>query len=102
MALARLPRPYTAEVTLNVFCEIERTPRLRMLYDQLVEARNQASVNIRIGREIRSTLKARSAGQMRDVGAHLQDCEATLATDRHRLRLEVAKVCQAWSEQPDE
>ena len=68
IALARLPRPYTAEVTLHVFCEIERTPRLRTLYDQLVKARNQASVNIRIGRAIRSTLKARSAGQMRDVG----------------------------------
>lgn len=26
LALARLPRPYTDEVILHVFCEIERTP----------------------------------------------------------------------------
>jgi len=68
IALSRLPRPYTAEVILHVFCEIERTPRLRLLYDQLVEASSQASVNTQIGRSIRSTLKAGSAGRMRDVG----------------------------------
>ena len=67
IALIRLPRPYTKEVTLHVFCEIERTPRLRMLYDQLAETVGQQSLNTQIGKAVRSTLKAGSAGQMTDV-----------------------------------
>lgn len=39
LALSRLPKPYTDEVILHVWCEIERTPRLRQMYDDLLEDR---------------------------------------------------------------
>ena len=44
LALARLPRPYTDEVILHVFCEIERTPQpptpLQRAYGWQAESRS--------------------------------------------------------------
>lgn len=64
LALARLPRPYTDEVILHVFCEIERTPHLRHLYDGLMDDRlnpdsyTKDGLNQQIGRSVRETLNA--------------------------------------------
>ena len=53
-ALRRLPKPYTPEATLHVFCEIERTPHLRKQYDEMVAKLD--SVNREIGRTVAGTL----------------------------------------------
>ena len=64
-ALARLPRPYTDEVTLHVFCEIERTPHLRRSYDALIDGRGytQDGLNTQIGKAVKDTLGAEPTGQ---------------------------------------
>ena len=64
VALARLPRPYTDEVTLHVFCEIERTPHLRLQYDQLADTMGKGPLNRQIGRVVRKTLKAAAIGKI--------------------------------------
>ena len=74
LALARLPRPYTGEVTLHVFCEIERTPHLRRAYDGLMEGENgytHEGLNQEIGKAVRKTLEATTGDQI-----HTEDvCE---------------------------
>ena len=64
VALARLPKPYTDEVTLHVFCEIERTPHLRLIYDQLDEHMDHKWLNSRIGKVIAETLNATRNGKI--------------------------------------
>ena len=64
LALARLPKPYTDEVTLHVFCEIERTPHLRRAYDGLLDAYDHAGLNQQIGRTFKQTLNAKSGDRM--------------------------------------
>lgn len=68
-ALARLPKPYTEEVILHVFCEIERTPHLRKAYKALMkgtDAYTQTGLNSQIARSTCATLKA-EAGERMDV-----------------------------------
>ncbi|MCY4514347.1 MAG: hypothetical protein OXC69_04330 [Candidatus Tectomicrobia bacterium] len=73
LALARLPKPYTKEVTLHVFCEIERTPHLRKAYDKLLEKdntyRTAGGLNSRIGNTVSTTLQATKGRQIdaRDI-----------------------------------
>lgn len=66
LALARLPKPYTDEVLLHVFCEIERTPHLRRDYDQLIEVKGyaHAGLNSLIAKAITKTLKAIPYGKL--------------------------------------
>lgn len=67
MALRRLPRPYTEEVSFHVFCELERTPHLRKAYDELLEGENAYTpdgLNKEIGKAVRSTLNASANGQI--------------------------------------
>ena len=69
LALARLPRPYTEEVILHVFCEIERTPHLRKAYKALLKGDNaytQSGLNSQISQSVSGTLKA-EAGERTDV-----------------------------------
>ena len=66
LALSRLPRPYTDEVTLHVFCEIERTPHLRKAYEGLMEGEDgytQHGLNIQIAKAVSSTLDAEHDGE---------------------------------------
>ena len=60
LALARLPRPYTDEVVLHVFCEIERTPHLREAYNGLLKWENYKKVglNREISKAVGRTLNA--------------------------------------------
>lgn len=61
IALSRLPRPYTAEVILHVFCEIERTPHLRNRYDKLLKGPNayaKQGLNSQIAMAVSRTLNA--------------------------------------------
>lgn len=76
LALARLPRPYTEEVILHVFCEIERTPHLREAYNGLMRewwtdegAYEQQGLNGQISKAVRETLQANAVGQFdaRDI-----------------------------------
>lgn len=73
LALARLPRPYTDQVILHVFCEIERTPHLREAYDGLMRRwwfdegpYTQQGLNSQISQSVRSTLQA-TTGERIDV-----------------------------------
>ena len=68
LALARLPRPYTDEVTMHVFCEIERTPHLRLHYDQLEELKGRDPLNQQIGKAVKETLNATSVEQFNVEG----------------------------------
>lgn len=70
LALARLPRPYTDEVILHVFCEIERTPHLRKAYNSLLkgdDAYTKGGLNSQIAQSVSSTLDA-EAGERMDAG----------------------------------
>ena len=61
LALSRLPKPYTDEVILHVFREIERTPHLRKAYDGLMVGENgyhHGGLNIQISYLVRTTLNA--------------------------------------------
>lgn len=79
LALIRLPKPYTNEVALHVFCEIERTPRLRQLYDEmLARAKTQASLNSQISKAVKATLRATKDGNIETQGA----CEITDSPSR--------------------
>ena len=51
LALYRLPKPYTDEVILHVFCEIDRTPHLRRAYDGLMVGEN-GYTHVGLNREI--------------------------------------------------
>ncbi|MXY04791.1 MAG: hypothetical protein F4171_15690 [Gammaproteobacteria bacterium] len=64
IALFRLPRPYTPEVTLHVFCEIERTPRLLRAYERLTGEYGKNQLNQWIGQAVKDMLGAESSGQM--------------------------------------
>lgn len=68
LALARLPRPYTDQVILHVFCEIERTPHLRATYDNLTvigdPPYDKGGLNIQIARAVNATLNATSSGSI--------------------------------------
>ena len=68
LALARLPRPYTDQVILHVFCEIERTPHLREAYNGLLRFREdpytQQGLNGQISKNVRETLDAETGGQI--------------------------------------
>ena len=67
LALSRLPKPYTDEVILHVFCEIERTPHLRKAYDKKRDKVGN-HVNRQIGKAVSETLSAQSdKGRMRDI-----------------------------------
>lgn len=78
LALARLPKPYTEEVTLHVFCEIERTPRLRAYFDSLLDPEltddpyTFEGLNSQIGLSVKEILDADTGEQMRHV---LDVCE---------------------------
>ncbi|MCY4421377.1 MAG: hypothetical protein OXC42_09075 [Gammaproteobacteria bacterium] len=61
LALSRLPKPYTDEVILHVFCEIERTPHLRRAYDGLMVGKDgykHGGLNIQISQRVSDTLNA--------------------------------------------
>lgn len=67
LALSRLPRPYTDEVILHVFCEIERTPHLRKHYDALLTCKKpyeQRGLNSQIAQSVSRTLRAKAGGQI--------------------------------------
>lgn len=64
LALSRLPRPYTDEVVLHVFCEIERTPHLRKRYEALIAATNKGQVNREISRVVTGVLGAVTSESM--------------------------------------
>lgn len=67
-ALARLPRPYTDEVILHVFCEIERTPHLRKAYTKLKDGTvadyTSGGLNSQIAQGVARTLNAEAGERM--------------------------------------
>ena len=70
LALSRLPKPYTDEVILHVFCEIERTPHLRMAYDGLMMGENgytHGGRNGEISKWVSVTLNAQHSKENIDV-----------------------------------
>jgi len=68
LALARIPKPYKEQVVLHVFCEIERTPHLRGIYDNLSVIGEQpydpGGLNQQISIAVKATLKAETTGQL--------------------------------------
>lgn len=69
LALSRLPKPYTSEVVLHVFCEIERTPHLLKLYHGMMDGTvnsyiSQSTLNREVTKGTQHTLGARIAGRI--------------------------------------
>ena len=63
MALSRLPRPFTDEVVLHVFCEIERTPHLLKAYEGLLNYSGRYKDRRALNIDISSRVKVRAEGQ---------------------------------------
>lgn len=66
LALSGLPRPYTEEVVLHVFCEIERTPHLLNMYQELLNDKDRykdrRALNIDISKRVRDALSSKKVG----------------------------------------
>ena len=83
LALSRLPKPYTDEVILHVFCEIERTPHLRGAYDGLMVGENgytHVGLNREISYLVRTTLNAQNSQER--IPAKEDVCEIVKSVTR--------------------
>ena len=95
LALSCLPKPYTNEVILHVFREIERTPHLRKAYDGLMVGENgykHGGLNIQISYLVSTTLKAQHSKER----IHVEDvCEIV----RSVTRLDKFDSNWSWSDE---
>ena len=82
MALSRLPRPFTDEVVLHVFCEIERTPHLLKAYEGLLNYsgryKDRRALNIDISSRVKYALKAKKVGSIEARGCEIVGSVARL------------------------
>ena len=85
LALSRLPRPYSEEIILHVFCEIERTPHLLGEYMKLLQGQDaymKQGLNSQVAKTVRETLNADTHGERIDTTGGI----CTLVDGVSRLR----------------
>lgn len=66
-----IPKPYSEDVTLRVFQEIERNPRWLKRYNMMVDEYGQGSVNPAIGKQVKDQTMLKIAGQGKVHGTTL-------------------------------